>query len=307
MCLYTKMVLNPKYLPNKKNNGNPPACDDERKRYVPVGCGNCIECRRQKQRGWQVRLGEEIKHDKTGQFVTLTFTEKALEELEKEAETKEANAIATIAVRRFLERWRKLYKKSVKHWLITELGHKNTERLHLHGILFTEKTNEEIQERWQYGKTDVGYDMTMRTINYIIKYVTKVDNDHKGFMGKILASPGLGRKYLERWDAKRNEYNKKGTREFYKLPSGAKTQLPRYYRSKIYSEEEREKLWIEKLDKDEGYVNGQKIKNISTTEGQREQWAAIQYMRKRSKELGYGDGSRKKKEFLTKNGRKICK
>ena len=40
MCLYPKMIKNPKYLPNKKNNNNPPEITDERVKYVPVGCGD---------------------------------------------------------------------------------------------------------------------------------------------------------------------------------------------------------------------------------------------------------------------------
>ena len=126
MCLYPKMIKNPKYLPNKKNNNNPPEITDKRVRYVPIGCGNCIECRKQKKREWQIRMNEEIKHDRTGKVITLTSY--GIE-----------NQIATLATRRFLERWRKKYKKSVKHWLITELGHEGTENIHLHGIIWTNK------------------------------------------------------------------------------------------------------------------------------------------------------------------------
>ena len=141
MCLYPKMIKNPKYLPNKKNKNNPPKITDERVKYVPVGCGNCMECRKQKKREWQIRMNEEIKHDRTGKFITLTFSNEELDKLIQETGIQESNAVATIAVRRFLERWRKKYKKSVKHFLITELGHNGTERIHLHGILFTnEKT-----------------------------------------------------------------------------------------------------------------------------------------------------------------------
>ena len=68
MCLYPKLIKNPKYRPNKKNNYNPPICEDERVLYVPVGCGNCIECRNQKKREWQTRMNEEIKHDNTEQY-----------------------------------------------------------------------------------------------------------------------------------------------------------------------------------------------------------------------------------------------
>lgn len=300
MCLYTKMVKNPKYLPNKKNKGRPPICTDERTRYIPVGCGNCMECRLKKQREWKVRMMEEIRSDKTGKFVTLTFSEESLIQLEKIAKTKEANTVAKKAVRLFLERWRKKYGKSIKHWLITELGHNNTERLHLHGIIFTEKTKEEIEERWQYGIVDVGYSMGERCVNYVMKYVTKNDNDHKGFVGRILVSKGIGKKYIESSDRQRNEYKEGKTNETYRLNNGAKIALPTYYRNKIYTEEEREKLWIEKLEKNEMYVRGEKIKEIDTPKGEENLSKAIAYARMISTKAGYGSGEGKK-EYLTRN------
>ena len=54
---------------------------------------------------------------KNGKFVTLTFSEESLVELgeDKNINTLNGynldNGIATLAVRRFLERWRKKYKK----------------------------------------------------------------------------------------------------------------------------------------------------------------------------------------------------
>ena len=95
-------------------------------------------------------MNEEIKHDRTGKFITLTFSNEELDKQIQETGIQESNAVATIAVRRFLERWRKKYKKSVKHFLITELGHSGTERIHLHGILFTNEKTETIQEIWKY-------------------------------------------------------------------------------------------------------------------------------------------------------------
>ena len=155
MCLYPKLIMNKKYIPNKKNGGNAPMPQDIRTLYVPVSCGKCIECMKQKKRAWQIRMLEEIKTDKTGIFVTLTFSNEKLKELGKDViKTNDEyiynNQIATLAVRRFLERWRKKYKKSVKHFLITELGHQNTERIHLHGIIFT-KHKEDIEIIWSYG------------------------------------------------------------------------------------------------------------------------------------------------------------
>ena len=50
MCLYPKLINNPKYRANKKNGGDIPAVSDNRVLQVPIGCGNCIECRMQKKR-----------------------------------------------------------------------------------------------------------------------------------------------------------------------------------------------------------------------------------------------------------------
>ena len=76
MCLYTKYILNKKYMYTKKNQGNVPECKDERLRYVPVKCGKCIECRKEKARNWRIRLAEELKNNSNALFITLTFNEK---------------------------------------------------------------------------------------------------------------------------------------------------------------------------------------------------------------------------------------
>ena len=116
MCLYPSLMLNKKYLPTKKNKGNVPKCYDERLKYVAVGCQQCEECRRKKKNEWQVRLQEEIKYNR-GKFVTLTFSEEAINKLEYEfaeenmGEIPDANTVATMAMRKFLERWRAKYGK----------------------------------------------------------------------------------------------------------------------------------------------------------------------------------------------------
>ena len=129
---------------------------------------------------------EEFRTDPQCKFITLSFSEDSLIKLEdllkvkvptgirktitmKNGKTRNYynyeekklyhkltgynldNALAKKGMRLFLERWRKKYGKSVKHWFVSELGTKNTERIHLHGILFTDKTKQEIEDRWQYG------------------------------------------------------------------------------------------------------------------------------------------------------------
>ena len=58
-----------------------------------------------------------------------------------------------------------------------------------------------------------------------------------------------------------------------------------YYRNKIYTEEEREKLWIEKLDQKIRWVNGIKI---DVSKNHKEYYKALKEAQKRNKRLGYG-------------------
>lgn len=302
MCLYPKLIQNRKYTSNKKNGGVVPAVSDERVKLIPVGCGDCIECRKQKARGWQVRLLEDIKTNTNGKFVTLTFSNESILEIHKaiEKECKKNkiampegytldNAIATKAVRLFNENWRAKHKKALRHWLVTELGHNGTENIHLHGIVWTDKPEEEITARWGYGYTWIGDYVNGRTVNYIIKYVTKRDDDHQHYKSIILTSPGIGGNYMRRSDWQMNKYKPTGTVETYRTSTGHKVAMPSYWRNKIYSDEEREKLWIEKLDKAVRYVCGEKI-DVSTTEEQ--YYKILDYHRKRNIRLGYTDGER---------------
>ena len=290
----------------KKNGGVIPPVSDERTRYEPVGCGKCIECMQQKKREWQVRLLEEIKHDNTGKFVTLTFTEDNLIKLEKETGNNpnnyiRYNAVAIISVRRFLERWRKKYKKSVKHWLITELGQNETERIHLHGVIFTEENNETIEEIWKYGQIWVGNYVNEKTINYIIKYVSKIDMEHKEYKPKILTSSGIGKQYIGTHNYKMSKFRDDDTREYYTTKTGHKIALPIYYRNKLYTEEEREKLWLQKLDKEERWIMGEKI-DVSKSNEDYEN--ALKYYREKNKRLGYGDDRVNWDEKMYKNNKK---
>ena len=84
--------------------------------------------------------------------------------------------------------------------------------------------------------------------------------------------------------------------ETYILPSGTRTALPIYYRNKIYTDEEREKLWINKLDKQERYVNGTKI---SVKNGEELYYKVLNTAQETNKRLGYGDRGKEwdKKEY----------
>lgn len=311
MCLYPKRIINRKYTVTEKNQGEvplPPVIGtdeygkdiyDERILYVNVPCGQCEECRKQKARNWQVRLTEELKEWKYPYFITLTFAPKELEELLKKTNLKECNAVAGYAVRHMLERYRKDHKKSLRHWLITELGHEGTERIHLHGLIFSNEPLEFIPDEtehfykwkyWKYGLMFVGDYCTLKTINYIVKYINKIDTDHKGFVGQILASPGIGKNWLERYKTIQYHYKPKESKDYYLLPNGSKVKLPTYYKNKLYNEEERELIWRDFMDMKVESVNGinyQQKYTPPTVMGN-----IIDKAQEQNKLFGYGDDSK---------------
>lgn len=311
MCLYPKLIKNRKYIKNKKNGGNIPAVSDKRVLYVPVGCGKCMECKKQKARNWSVRLQEDIRTNKNGKFVTLTFSDESLAKLSAEINGLTGyeleNELATLATRRFLERWRKKHKKSVRHWLVTELGQTSTERIHIHGILWTDNIDD-IKKIWNYGNIWIGEYVNEKTINYIVKYINKSDVKHKEYNSKVLTSAGIGSNYINRMDSRTNIYNGDKTKETYSTRNGSKLALPIYYRNKLYTDEEKEKLWVNKLNKEERWVNGERI---SIANGDDEYYKALEYHRKLNKRLGYADDSinweRRKYENERRNINKLKK
>ena len=295
MCLYPKLVNNRKYVVNKKNKGIIPKVDDKRVLMVPVGCGKCMECRKQKASQWRVRLTEDIRENTNAKFITLTFSDLSLSKLEKEIKGitgyDRDNEVCRIAIRRFLERWRKKYKKSLRHWFITELGHKNTERVHIHGLVWTGESMQEIKEKWSYGRAVLGdgkgrHYVNDETINYIVKYVTKQDKVHKEYVSKMFVSPGIGSNYMNRDVIKRNRFNEEKTIQTYMTRQGLELALPLYWRNKLYSDEEREKLWLHKLDEQKRWIDGVEV-DISESED--EYYKLLEIKRRKNKRLGFGN------------------
>lgn len=313
MCLYPKLIKNRKYVSNKKNGGVIPLMTDDRVKYVPVGCQNCIECRKKKAREWQVRLLEDIKKHTNGKFITLTFSDESIYKLIEKEPTKTTpslkglegynldNAIAKRAVRLFLERWRKEFKTSLRHWFVTELGHHGTKNIHLHGIVWTNESYDKIENKWEYGYVWPRKNLNNkgkwirqhtyvnnRTINYITKYVHKQDQQNRTYKSRVLASPGIGSNYTMEWDSKKNVFNGSKTIETYRTSTGHKISMPIYWRNKIYTEKQRESLWLHRLDKQERWVCGNKI-DLTKKDADKTYYGLLKHYRQVNKELGYGD------------------
>ena len=206
MCLYPKLIKNKKYTKNKKNGGVIPAVSDNRVLWVTAACGKCFECRKQKARAWQVRMSEELRENPNAIFVTLTISDESFEYIMDKYQIETNEECCKKMVRLFLERIRKETKKSIKHWFITEMGHKNTERYHLHGIMWGIGIDEIVKKNWKYGFVFIGSFVNEQTINYVVKYMLKKDKDHKEYNPTILCSAGIGAGYLNRKDSELNKY-----------------------------------------------------------------------------------------------------
>lgn len=84
-----------------------------------------------------------------------------------------------------------------------------------------------------------------------------------------------------------NSYKPNGqTKDTYTHKNGTEQALPTYYRNKAYTDQEKELLWLEKLDKQERWILGQKVDVSKSFE---DYWKALEYARKKNKRLGYGD------------------
>ena len=113
--------------------------------------------------------------------------------------------------------------------------------------------------------------------------MTKPDLDNPEYKGIVLCSPGLGSNYIKRLDSKRNKYKEyKGehdkTDETYRFRDGSLAALPKYYKEKLYTEEERENLWIQKQEEGYKFIMGEKHK-VETQEDEETWEKIVQYYR----------------------------
>lgn len=157
---------------------------------------------------------------------------------------------------------------------------------------------EEIEEIWKYGwvwkykienRQKINY-VNNKTINYCVKYVSKVDEMYKHYKAKTLASPGIGSNYTNTLAARQNKFNWEKTATWYRTNTGHKIALPKYWRNKIYTDDEREDLWIESLNNEIRWICGERVDMKHTTA--EEMIEIRKYYHAKNKRLGYGSHKR---------------
>lgn len=325
MCVNPVKITNKRYLPTRKNNYNPSPIKDKRLYEIEVPCGRCVECRKRKARDWSIRLMEELKRDtlinnekQTPLFITLTLSDDKAAELTEKYNLTDINEVAKKAVRLMLERYRKKNKTSFKHWLVTELGEKNG-RLHLHGIIWLNISREKLEKLWSYGYIYIGEYVSPASINYITNYSLKINKEFAIYKPTVLCSKGIGENYITTEVKKMKQFNGKYTPDYYTLNDGRKVAMPKYYRNKLYTEQEREQLFIYKLEEEYTYVSGVKVLKTDTEKinkirrrerEQQEQWGisfdkSAKYEKINTNQVFEIDDSKRERQRKVKKEKKL--
>ena len=89
----------------------------------------------------------------------------------------------------------------------------------------------------------------------------KVDTKHPEFKQIVLASSGIGAGYMDRLDYLWQKQNYKNINvATYTFRNGTKMAMPKYYKNKILTDKEREKMWINNLNRGLLWIYGEKVK-----------------------------------------------
>lgn len=227
---------------NKKDSG----------RQVLVPCGYCRPCLITKRMQWKHRLLQEEKQSVTAHFLTLTYNAENLPF---------DNGVPTLVPQHLSNFWKRLRKwekqsmiyDKLKYYAIGEYGGKFG-RPHYHAIVFNVLNPENYEKAWsiydrktgQYqpiGNIHMGT-VTGESISYCTAYLKKkvqinrTDGSHKEF---TRISNGIGIAYSNDTAIRKHH---KGNLEasFVYTDSGAKCAMPAYYKNKIFTEEEKDKL-----------------------------------------------------------------
>lgn len=221
--------------------------------YLP--CGKCEACRNNDSLQWRIRLKEHFYNSENAYFVTLTYDDSFLN---FEQCFDNGNFVGFFPVvckqdiQKFIKRLRKaFFTKKISYFLVSEYG-PNTLRPHYHCILFNLPTlsplpqiniaqlTKKIEKLWSKGFIKLD-ECNENRIGYCTKYMSCF-TIIPSYLPKPfrLISKGIGKSYLQKYN--RILWHKKNLNNYY--PEGSfKYKLPRYYKDKIFSDDEKEMIY----------------------------------------------------------------
>lgn len=216
--------------------------------YMQVPCGKCPQCLSSRSRGWTFRLMEEAKVSSSCNFITLTYDNDNVPMSELGIPTLEKMDFEL-----FMKSLRHKSPEKIKYYACGEYG-SETHRPHYHAIMFnlprewSYPQNTTIQETWKRGnvRVDPGTELTFAYVTkYIMKGGLKVKNIIDDDSGEVhdddripeysRMSKGLGLSFLTPQMRKYLKTNLVG----HVMYNGTPTPLPRYFRDKVFTEQQR--------------------------------------------------------------------
>jgi len=205
-----------------------------------IPCGKCPSCTSRRASAWSFRLMQEERVAHTAYFLTLTYSDGKAD--------RSSRGYLTLSKRHpqlFFKRLRYLHEQAgytsrIRYYLCGEYGGQ-TMRPHYHAIIFDAHPNL-IEQAWHYGNIHVG-NVSEASVGYTLKYISKTgkipqhsnDDRQKEFslMSKRLGTAYLTPEMIAWHKAKLTD------RMYCNLTDGKKITMPRYYKNKIYDDNER--------------------------------------------------------------------
>jgi hypothetical protein len=206
-----------------------------------VPCGRCPSCLQRRISTWVFRMLQEDKIATNSIFLTLTYDDESIPIKDGKQTLRRED------VKKFIKRLRttidrKLEQNRVRYYIAGEYGDK-THRPHYHAIIWNvpEDINSQLGMSliWKKGHVHVG-EVKRESIAYTAKYcmkklTQKKDKNDTRELEFSLMSKGLGKNFITE---KKKEYYKEKLLPYLIIEDGQKQIMPRYYREKIYTEEE---------------------------------------------------------------------
>lgn len=227
---------------------------------MQVPCGRCPACRRRKQNEWAFRILEEAKVTRLTAFITFTYSDDKLPYSDSGIPTLVPDHLTTLNKNlrydlSYQDPYNPKKKISYRFFACGEYGDQ-FERPHMHMLFFYngpldhEQLEEIIRKRWTYGFIEYEVGITAGRAKYCAKYSMKqVGYDYGDCQppfARMSRMPGLGKKFL---DTINSDVLRKLDIWHVHDYQGTPYNMPRYYKDRIYSEQEREQhsLLVEQL------------------------------------------------------------
>ena len=210
---------------------------------MPFPCGKCPPCKKRRTSGWSFRLTKEGERSNSALFITLTYDTQFV------PITK--NGYMTLDLKdlqKFFKRLRKLSQNKLKYYAVGEYG-STKKRPHYHIILYNANPDH-IKRAWALNNINIGTyhigNVSSASIGYTLKYMSKNtqipmhQNDDRKKEFSVM-SKGLGSNYITESMIKWHKNNLE-QRMYVPIEDGKKIAMPRYYKDKMYNEEEKDKI-----------------------------------------------------------------